>query len=140
VADRWKFVGQPAHPEVRDRYLDRSVAAHLMSRAAPGSSTVRPALPRPDHGVRSCSRRRMRDQEARRLRREFAARERGRGKPYPAALRERATRWARRQAVGGASIREIATTLGVHGESVRRWLQSRTAPAALVPVEVVAGP
>jgi len=82
----------------------------------------------------------MRDQEARRLRREFAARERGRGKPYPAALRERATRWARRQADSGASIRDIATTLGVHGESVRRWLQSRTAAAALVPVEVVAGP
>jgi transposase-like protein len=82
----------------------------------------------------------MRDQEARRLLREFAARERGRGKPYPAALRERATRWARRQAEGGASLRAIATTLGVHSESVRRWLQGTTAAATLVPVEVVAGP
>jgi hypothetical protein len=83
----------------------------------------------------------MRDQEARRLRGEFAARERGRGKPYPAALRERATRWARRQADSGASLRAIATTLGVHGESVRRWLQSGAdAAATLVPVEVVAGP
>ncbi len=82
----------------------------------------------------------MRDQEARRLRREFAARERGRGKPYPAALRERATRWARRQAAGGASLRDIATTLGVHGESVRRWLLVGPTASPLVPVEVVGEP
>lgn len=33
VGDRWEFVGQPAPAEIRDRYLHRSVAAHLTPNA-----------------------------------------------------------------------------------------------------------
>jgi transposase-like protein len=84
----------------------------------------------------------MRDHEAIVLRREFAARERGRGKQYPAALRERATRWIRAQIAAGATYRAVASALGIHAESARRWhvtAGAGVAPAALVPVEVVAG-
>lgn len=82
----------------------------------------------------------MRDHEAIVLRREFAARERGRGKQYPAWLRERATRWIRAQVVAGASLRAIASVLGIHAESARRWSQTggaEPASTALVPVEVI---
>lgn len=83
----------------------------------------------------------MRDHEQVLLRREFAARERGRGKQYPTALRERATRWIRAQTAAGASLRAVASALGIHAESARRWNQAGAAAetsTALVPIEVIA--
>ena len=82
----------------------------------------------------------MRDHEAVILRREFAARERGRGKRYPTALRERATRWIRTQTAAGTSLRAVARALGIHTESARRWNRSDAAEltsTALVPIEIV---
>lgn len=83
----------------------------------------------------------MRDPEAVVLRREFAARERGRGKQYPVWLRERATRWIQAQSAAGVSLRAMARALGIGAESARRWSQDDVADAAaavLVPVELIA--
>jgi transposase-like protein len=81
----------------------------------------------------------MSDHELRDLRRELAARERGQGKRYSAALRARISGWARRELERGGSLRAIAEALGLHRETLRSWLADVPASeAALVPVEVTA--
>lgn len=82
-------------------------------------------------------------QEARRLRQELAAQERGRGKRYERALRERIVAFAEQRRAEGRSWSAIATELGGRFETIRRWCQGRRPAAAtalaLRPVEVVAG-
>ncbi len=82
----------------------------------------------------------MQDHELRDLRRELAPRVRGPGRHYPDKLRARITRWARGQLDDGAGLRAVASALGVHRETLRRWTTDEDdAPRlALVPVEVVA--
>ena len=78
------------------------------------------------------------DREFERLRRALARIERGRGRRYPAALRERIARWAGVQRQRGARWRQLASELGISAESLRRW-GALEAPrtSMLVPVEVV---
>jgi hypothetical protein len=74
------------------------------------------------------------------LRRELAARDRGRGKRYPVAVRDRAVVWARKQRGG---VVANAAKLGLHAETLRKWLTARPSRAvanALVPVQVIAEP
>jgi hypothetical protein len=83
----------------------------------------------------------MIDHEARAIRGELAARDRGRGKRYPEALRARVTAWLRRQVSSGAAIQAAAAIIEFDNETARRWLRASSPPAtALVPVEVVAAP
>jgi hypothetical protein len=81
-------------------------------------------------------------QEGRRLKRQLAAQERGRGKRYDGALRERVVMFAKHRRSEGRSWAEIATELGVAFETVRRWClgrrQARETALALRPVEVAA--
>ena len=81
----------------------------------------------------------MIDTEARALRGELAARERGRGKRYPAALRTRVAAWLRRAVGSGTSLRQAAAMIALDDATARRWLDG-TVPSvtALVPVRVVA--
>jgi hypothetical protein len=80
----------------------------------------------------------MSDHELRDLRRELSALERGRGKRYPAALRDRISSWARRELERGRSLRTIAGALALHRETLRSWVaDAASSSAALVPVEVV---
>jgi hypothetical protein len=79
----------------------------------------------------------MTDHEARDLRRELAARDRGRGKRYPASLRVRA--WLQRHVGNGATLRAAADAIALDPETARRWLRaSPPTVTALVPVEVIA--
>jgi hypothetical protein len=82
----------------------------------------------------------MIDDELRDFRRELARVERGQW--YPEALRERVAAWAGGRRAGGATWREIAATIGVPAETLRRWTSTtaRTAGPALVPIEVVSEP
>ena len=81
----------------------------------------------------------MNDHEARALRGELAAHDRGRGKRYPEALRTRVTAWLRHQVARGAAIQAAAAVIALDSETARRWLRATTSPVTtLVPVEVVA--
>src|SRR5215208_5227573 len=81
----------------------------------------------------------MIDHEARAIRGELAARDRGRGKRYPEVLRARVTAWLRRQVTSGAAIQAAAAMIEFDNETARRWLRASSRPAtALVPVEVIA--
>jgi len=81
-------------------------------------------------------------QAARRLRQELAAQERGRGKRYDRALRERIVAFAEQRRAEGRSWAAIARELGARFETVRRWCEGRrpaqSTALALRPVEVVA--
>lgn len=79
----------------------------------------------------------MQDHELRDLRRELTARQ-GPGVYYPEPLRERATRWARRQLAAGATTAAVTASLGIGRDTLRRWLAP--ASTALIPVEVVDAP
>lgn len=79
----------------------------------------------------------MQDHELRDLRRELAPRARGPGLHYPDELRDRIARWTRRQLDSGASLGGLATLLGVHRETLRRWTADEVRSLALVPVDVV---
>ncbi len=80
------------------------------------------------------------DREFESLRRAVARVERGRGRRYPEALRERVARWAAARRQGGAKWRQLASEIGISAESLRRWASPEVLRApALVPVEVVAG-
>jgi len=46
--------------------------------------------------------------------------------------------WARRRRADGATLRELANETGVCAESLRRWIEAKTAAPTLVPIEVVA--
>lgn len=64
--------------------------------------------------------------------------ERGRGRRYPAALRDRVARWTRARRGGGAGWLDIAAELEIGGETLKRWTTTGdAAETALVPVEVV---
>lgn len=81
-------------------------------------------------------------QEARRLRQELAAQERGRGKRYDRTLRDRVVVFAKHRRGEGRSWAAIATELGARYETIRHWCEGRPPPRstalALRPVEVVA--
>jgi hypothetical protein len=80
-------------------------------------------------------------QDARRLRQELAAQERGRGKRYERALRDRIVAFAERRRREGRSWAAIAAELGARFETIRRWCRGRsdrTTSLALRPVAVVA--
>ncbi len=80
----------------------------------------------------------MSDHELRSLRRQLAARARGRGKRYAPDLRSRATAWAQRAIAGGARLTEVARALDIDDETLRKWLRKdSTATTSLVPVEVI---
>lgn len=77
------------------------------------------------------------------LRRELSRHEKGRGRRYPAKLRERVTRYCLERRSAGGSDREVAAELGLAVETVRRWClaeEERVPSAVLVPVEVVTAP
>jgi hypothetical protein len=83
----------------------------------------------------------MIDHEARILRGELAARDRGRGKHYPARLRDRVSTWLQQQVASGATLRPAAEVIALDAETARRWLRASSPPVtALVPVEVIAAP
>jgi hypothetical protein len=74
------------------------------------------------------------------LRRELSLHERGRGRRYPHALRDRVAAFAEARRVDGASWAEIGAELGLRLETVRRWCAHNEVPAscAILPVEIVA--
>jgi hypothetical protein len=79
------------------------------------------------------------DRELEDLRRELSRIDRGRGRRYPGALRERVARWAGSRRQRGARWRQVSSELGISAESLRRWASIAVPRAsALVPVEVVA--
>jgi hypothetical protein len=80
------------------------------------------------------------EQAAARLRGQVAALgPRHRGARIPPRLRAELIAHARAGRAAGVSMRTIAAALGVAPESIRRWTQSpAAAPAALVPVQIVA--
>lgn len=77
------------------------------------------------------------------LKRELSRGERGRGKRYPAAVRQRAEHWAREQRQEGRSWVQIARDLGVGLDTVRRWCADKKGAVSgrsLFPVRVVERP
>ena len=78
------------------------------------------------------------DRELTNLRRELTHVERGRGRRYPATLRDRIAHWTRARRSGGASWQDIAAELEIAVETLRRWATVDDATStALVPVEVI---
>lgn len=92
-----------------------------------------------DAARRFRSARSIKDREFEQLHRELSRIERGRGRRYPEALRDRVARWAGARRQHGVQWRQLSSELGICAESLRRWvsLEAPRAPA-LVPVEVVA--
>ena len=80
-----------------------------------------------------------RSNEGERLRREIGERQSPRGR-LRRELRQRCEHYASLRAAAGRSQQEIASELGVSAMTVQRWLRTRSGPAALVPVRVVAPP
>jgi len=79
------------------------------------------------------------DGELAQLRRALARVERGRGRRYPASLRERVARWAGARRRSGAKWGELSDELRISAETLRQWLAlAASNEAGLVPVEVVA--
>jgi transposase-like protein len=62
-----------------------------------------------------------------------------RGK-FPSELRERAVAYVAERVRGGAAAAEIATELGVHGETARRWIAKASAEAPSPTDLAVRGP
>ena len=78
------------------------------------------------------------DRELTNLRRELTRIDRGRGRRYPAALRDRVTRWTRVRRSCGASWQDIAIELEIAIETIKRWTAiGDAAETALIPVEVI---
>ena len=78
------------------------------------------------------------DRELTNLRRELTHIERGRGRRYPALLRDRIARWTCARRGDGASWRDIAAELEIAVETIKRWTAiGDAAETELVPVEVV---
>jgi hypothetical protein len=75
--------------------------------------------------------------EAQKLRRELARVETGRGKRYPAELRQRVAAWAMRRHAQGASWEAIKAELGQKFDTVRRWCLAAGSSRALARVRVV---
>jgi hypothetical protein len=65
--------------------------------------------------------------------------ERGRGRRYPAALRDRIARWTRARRASGGNWQDIAAELEIGIETLKRWTASgHMTETALVPIEVIA--
>src|SRR5262245_23930687 len=78
------------------------------------------------------------ERELTNLHRELSHIERGRGRRYPGALRDRVARWTRARRGGGASWQDIAAELEIAVETIKRWTTIGDATEiALVPVEVI---
>jgi transposase len=87
-------------------------------------------------------RREMAD-ELKALQRALGRGERGRGKRYPAEIKERVVLWARRRHAEGATWPAVAQELGLGLDTVRRWCvatERSTGTRQLVPVRVVHRP
>jgi transposase-like protein len=83
------------------------------------------------------------DRELRDLRHHLGAIPRGRGRRFPAALRERVIAWTAARRTRGAGWRELARELGVPAGTLQRWLTprpERAPPVALRPVAVTDEP
>lgn len=82
--------------------------------------------------------------DVRGLKRELSRRERGRGKRYPAELKQQVVVWAQQRRAEGAAWPAVADELGLGLDTVRRWClaakKSDGTARALVPVRVVARP
>lgn len=82
--------------------------------------------------------------DVRGLKRELSRRERGRGKRYPAELKQQVVVWAQQRRAEGAAWPAVADELGLGLDTVRRWClaanKSDGTSRALVPVRVVARP
>ena len=76
--------------------------------------------------------------ELERLKREIGRLERGRGRRYPAGLRERITVYARSRRDEGEGWATISDELAVPWETLRRWTLGPKPSTAMVPVEVIA--
>lgn len=75
--------------------------------------------------------------ELEQLKREVGRLERGRGRRYPCALRERIVRYARSRRAEGHSWARIGEELSMPWETLRRWSRVGESSKAMVPVEVV---
>ena len=73
------------------------------------------------------------------LKRRIGRLERGRGRRYPASLRERIERYVTARREFGYSWDSLSAELGIPAETMRRWQQDSRGEtgATLVPVEVV---
>ena len=82
----------------------------------------------------------MKTNELSTLRREIGALRVGRGRRYPAALRERIEKAIDESGEAGWSRGRLASALGMPAETLAKWrAEARTRPSStlLVPVEVV---
>jgi hypothetical protein len=85
----------------------------------------------------------MMDRELRDLRRQLDAIPRGRGRRFPAPLRERLVAWVTARRVRGDWWCELARELGIPAGTLQRWATPRPAcqrVMALRPVDVVGEP
>ena len=80
----------------------------------------------------------MMEREAEALRREFSKIGRGRGQRYPAALKQRAIALGRSQRGTGTTWAEIASSIGLHQETIRCWCREAGEARSLRRVEIVA--
>ena len=78
------------------------------------------------------------DRELRDLRHHLGAIPRGRGRRFPAALRERILAWTVARRARGAGWSELARALGVPAATLQRWLTPRPERAAAVALRPVA--
>ena len=80
----------------------------------------------------------QRGRKAKKLRLQLARVETGRGKRYPAELRQRVAAWATRRHARRASWETIKAELGHKFDAVRRWCLHAGSSRALTRVRVVA--
>ncbi len=80
----------------------------------------------------------MPDRELQFLRRHLSQITRGRGRRYPAVVRQRIQAWVAAQLEGGARWDEVSRELGIPVATLQRWTTPRPAPGvALRPVDIV---
>lgn len=85
----------------------------------------------------------MRDLELRDLRRRLDAVPRGRGRRFPAPLRERVVAWVTARRARGVGWRELSRELGVPARTLEHWALLRPEPehiVALRPIDVIDEP
>lgn len=83
------------------------------------------------------------DRELRELRHHLSGIPRGRGRRFPAALRQRIVAWLVLRRAQGAECRELALELGMSTTTLQRWLTARREPPrhlALRPVTMLDEP
>ena len=72
----------------------------------------------------------MPDREFQALRRLLAKVPRGRGRRYPAAVRDRVCAWATERRARGDQWEELADELGIHPQTLQRWAPPPPEPAS----------